>query len=225
MQCLQHIVELSKFVPSLTKLLIDITNRVLDTQDPRREYEASCANSAWLVGTCMECIAERPTAEWADSVDIPHWTTRVVERWGWSGRALEGLALLVAARYAPHLVAKLDLINAISSPTSATHIPLDRLYENLKSSLLSHSRALRLQTLRLFGSSIIDIPPETTDLLKKALQAEEISIDVQGVRERVLRIGRLSIAVKDGDQIGADICGRWLIGTRLYTLSVVGTKD
>ena len=49
-------------------------------------------------------------------------------------------------------------------------------------------------------------------MLKKALQAEEVSIDVQGVRERVLRINRLPVVVKDGDELGAEICARWLIG-------------
>ncbi len=49
-------------------------------------------------------------------------------------------------------------------------------------------------------------------MLKKTLQAEEISIDVQGARERVLRIGRLPLVVKDGDTVAADICARWLIG-------------
>ena len=48
--------------------------------------------------------------------------------------------------------------------------------------------------------------------MKKTLQAEEISIDVQGVRERVFRIGRLPIVVKDGDDVAAEVCARWLIG-------------
>ena len=86
------------------------------------------------------------------------------------------------------------------------------LYEHLKPSLLSRSRSLRLQTLRLLNSSLVDVPTSTADLLKKTLQAEEVSIDVQGVQERVLRIGRLPVVVKDGDELAADICRRWLIG-------------
>ena len=38
-------------------------------------------------------------------------------------------------------------------------------------------------------------------------------LDVQGVRERVLRIGRVGQVVRDGDERGADICARWLVGT------------
>jgi U3 small nucleolar RNA-associated protein 20 len=36
---------------------------------------------------------------------------------------------------------------------------------------------------------------------------------MQGVRERVLRIGRAGQAVKDGEEVGVDVCARWLIGT------------
>ena len=87
--------------------------------------------------------------------------------------------------------------------------------EQLTSALLSHSRLLRLSTLRLLSSPIVRASEGTVELLKKALQAEEISVDVQGVRERVLRIGRLPLAVKDGDDVAADICARWLIGVFL----------
>ena len=89
-------------------------------------------------------------------------------------------------------------------------------YEQLKGSLLSHSRLLRLSTLRLLGSPIVQASEGTIELVKKALQAEEISVDVQGVRERVLRIGRLPLAVKDGDHVAADICARSLIGVFVH---------
>lgn len=106
-----------------------------------------------------------------------------------------------------------SLTKGHASPANAKRIPLDSLYEDVKSSLLSHSRSLRLQTLRLLNSLLVDVPESTSYLLKKILQAEEISIDVQGVRERVLRITRLPVSVKDSDVLGADICARWLIGT------------
>jgi len=50
---------------------------------------------------------------------------------------------------------------------------------------------------------------------------EEVSLDVQGVRERVLRIGRVGQVVRDGDERGADICARWLVGTSRQHLLVV----
>ena len=77
-----------------------------------------------------------------------------------------------------------------------------------------------MHTLRLL-TTIAETDEGTTELLKKALQAEEVSIDVQGVRERVLRIGRLPLVVKDGDEAAADICARWLLG--MCTRVVVST--
>ena len=47
------------------------------------------------------------------------------------------------------------------------------------------------------------------EVIKRCLQGEEVSLDLQGVRERVLRIGRVGQVV--GDQSGADLCTRWLI--------------
>jgi U3 small nucleolar RNA-associated protein 20 len=48
------------------------------------------------------------------------------------------------------------------------------------------------------------------EVLKRCLQGEMVSLDVQGVRERVLHIGKVSQVVKDENS--ADICARWLIG-------------
>lgn len=55
--------------------------------------------------------------------------------------------------------------------------------------------------------------PAEHDALKRCLQGEEVSLDMQGVRERVLRIGRLYQAVRDDEPLSADICIRWLVGT------------
>ena len=50
------------------------------------------------------------------------------------------------------------------------------------------------------------------DVLRRCLQGEEVSLDMTGVRDRVLRIGRVGVAVRDGEHGAADLCGRWLIG-------------
>ena len=55
----------------------------------------------------------------------------------------------------------------------------------------------------------------SAEVLKKCLQAEEVSVDVQGVRERVMRIGRMNHILKDGDEVGAEIAVRWLLGMYL----------
>ena len=103
-----------------------------------------------------------------------------------------------------------DFSHRLFSRAAQNALGMDTVYEQLKSALLSHSRLLRLSTLRLLGSPIVRASEGTIELVKKALQAEEISVDVQGVRERVLRIGRVGQVV--GDTQGAELCARWLIG-------------
>jgi U3 small nucleolar RNA-associated protein 20 len=66
------------------------------------------------------------------------------------------------------------------------------------------------------------MPPDVEEVVKRCLQGEEVKLDVQGVRERVLRIGRVPQIVRDDDiqplQFGADISTRWLIGMSYFHL-------
>jgi len=95
-----------------------------------------------------------------------------------------------------------------SSPFTAP-IPLSLIYPPLHSAFLSHSRPIRLAALRLMDSKLVDPAHSQIEVLKRCLQGEEVSLDLQGVRERVLRIGRVGQVV--GDEKGADLCARWLI--------------
>ncbi|KAI0667027.1 armadillo-type protein [Trametes maxima] len=206
---LEHILELSDLVPCISKFLVHIVGKVLADEDPRSQYAATYANSAWVIGASIECLSRRPVSEWADTVDVVSWTKKIVGRWGWSSRALGGLGSLVRARYAP--LAAIGRHNLrVYSRDKSQHIPLDDLYSSLETSLLSHSRSLRLETLRLLTSPLVDAPQATAEVLNKVLQAEEVSVDVQGARERVLRINRLPAILKDDDTLGAEISARWL---------------
>lgn len=98
------------------------------------------------------------------------------------------------------------------SPIDKELLPLSALYPALQDTLLSHSRPLRLSTLRLLASPAISSSVGEREVLKRCLQGEEVPLDVQGVRERVLRIGRVGQVVRDEDDMGADICARWLVG-------------
>jgi U3 small nucleolar RNA-associated protein 20 len=53
--------------------------------------------------------------------------------------------------------------------------------------------------------------PAEHNALKRCLQGEEVSLDMQGVRERVLRIGRLYQVIRDDEPLSVDICVRWLV--------------
>jgi U3 small nucleolar RNA-associated protein 20 len=84
---------------------------------------------------------------------------------------------------------------------------------------MSYSQAMRLHVLRLLASPAVECLPSEREVVKRCLQGEEVSLDVQGVRERVLRIGRVCQAVPDGNTSAADLAGRWLLGKK-YVLSL-----
>ena len=92
-------------------------------------------------------------------------------------------------------------------------LPVVQLYSSVQSQLLSPSRSLRLSVLGLLTSKIVKSSGAEHDALKRCMQGEEVSLDMQGVRERVLRIGRLYQVVRDDEPLSADICVRWLVCT------------
>jgi U3 small nucleolar RNA-associated protein 20 len=91
-----------------------------------------------------------------------------------------------------------------------------QLYPHLQSQLLSPSRPLRSNVLGLLTSKMVKSSPAEHEALKRCLQGDEVSLDMHGVRERVLRIGRLYQVVRDDGSLSADICVRWLVCT--YTV-------
>ena len=103
-------------------------------------------------------------------------------------------------------------LNPAISQASITPISFEDAYTSLKDTFLSHSHPLRLCGLKLLASQLVDVPSGTKVVIQRCLQGEEVSLDVQGVRERILRIGRVVQVVKEGDELGADLCTRWLIG-------------
>ncbi|KAH9921372.1 armadillo-type protein [Amylocystis lapponica] len=191
---LNGVLALSELLPSISPLLLRVVESTLPVSGPHAEYEESYANSAWVLGTCLQCLAHRDRSEWAPNLDITACAAKVAEVWGWSSGALAGIVPLIHA-----------------SQSAAPTIALDAVYPSLQASLLSHSRPLRLYTLRLLTSQLVESPPGTLEVLRRCLHAEEVPLDVQGARERVLKIGRLPGSVKDGNEVAADICARWLI--------------
>jgi hypothetical protein len=93
-------------------------------------------------------------------------------------------------------------------------LQVDDLYPHFRTALLSHQQKLRALVLRLLSTKAVQKSP-ATDTIKGCLQAEDVSLDVQGVRERVLRINRLGQHVQINDCLSAEICARWLTGTNL----------
>ncbi|KAF9524996.1 armadillo-type protein [Crepidotus variabilis] len=149
------------------------------------------ARASRMLGLCMQAVAKRDLSEWSDKINLGLWTRRCVEKWHSAPEVLEGLVALANAN------------------PSTRQIPVAQIYPSLHPSLISHSRSLRLAALRLLDCKLIDPQHDQVEVLKRCLQGEEVTLDVQGVRERVLRIGRVGQVV--GDDKGADLCARWLI--------------
>lgn len=173
----------------------------------------SFANSSWVLGSCFQALASRNPSEWKGTItaELGEWTTKVVRNWGWSSVALSGLVAVLKAT------------------SQAQVVPLSTLYPDLATSLLSHSHALRLAVLRLLTSPVISAPSGVSEVLKRCLQGEEVSLDVSGSRERVLRIGRLPQFVRreeEGEEVkGADVAARWLTGNLFSLHSMEKSKD
>ncbi|KAG0701153.1 armadillo-type protein [Suillus ampliporus] len=191
---LYNILNLSLFVDSLATLLVPIIERSLNVLNPEEDWRTSHANAAWVIGTCMQALSRCESSSWETQVDLSAWTTQVVDHWSWSEKVLMGLVALLE-----------------TCPSTSQSLPIAQLYSRLQSRLLSPSRSLRLSVLGLLTSKMVKSSPAEHDALKRCLKGEEVSLDMHGVRERVLRLGRLYQVVRDDDPLSADICVRWLV--------------
>ena len=82
----------------------------------------------------------------------------------------------------------------------------------LGKNLLSHSQITRQSSLELLTSSLSPLT-NAREVLRRCLAAESVPLTVQGVRERILRIGRVPQVVQDENDAG--LCAKWLIGAYL----------
>ncbi|KAH7929562.1 hypothetical protein BV22DRAFT_1191955 [Leucogyrophana mollusca] len=188
------ILTLSEYVQSFPPLVILIINGLLDIPDPEEDWHSTYANAAWVIGACMHALADCDSDSWAGQVDMSRWVKKVAERWAWSEIVLQSLVILLKI-----------------SPSKSEAFLFSDLYPFLKPRLLSHSRSMRLSAMKLLSSKLVKSSPGEQEVLKRCLQGEEVSLDVHGVRERVLRIGRVGQVVKEDEPLGADLCLRWLI--------------
>ncbi|KAF9479084.1 hypothetical protein BDN70DRAFT_879151 [Pholiota conissans] len=172
--------------------LVDIARSYLeDDANVTNSQDADAKDAVRILSLCMQAISKRDTSEWAGKVDLTIWTKKGLAKWAWSQEFLAGLVAVAQA-----------------SPNTKP-IPIPQIYPSLYPSFLSHSRPLRLAALHLLDSKLVDPAHDQIEVLKRCLQGEEVALDIQGVRERVLRIGRVGQVV--GDEKGADLCARWLI--------------
>jgi U3 small nucleolar RNA-associated protein 20 len=84
-------------------------------------------------------------------------------------------------------------------------------YPHLASSVLSHSRRSRLSSLYLLSSPLVCRDPAQELVLSKLLQADEVPIDAQSSRERVLHVTQLERIIPSGDTVVSELAVRWVV--------------
>lgn len=99
MEELSDLLALADFVPEVSVHLAKIIEVMLRTSEPKADYEETYANSAWILGSCMQALAKRPLGEWEERIDLETWLRTAVEKWGWSDVVLGGVVDLVRARW------------------------------------------------------------------------------------------------------------------------------
>lgn len=85
-------------VPAKLPLLVSIVEGILQEEDILADYEASYANSSWVLGACLEQLA-RPLPKGVKvDISVREWTEKIIEKWNWSEHALGALVLLIGSR-------------------------------------------------------------------------------------------------------------------------------
>lgn len=157
-------------------------------------------------------LAHVADQEWTEQIDVLSWVKRAVNTWERGETAIGGLVAISRRRWVKSLQFTYHSLTGSCRGITTSSISFAEIYPSLQASILSHTRRLRLNTLELLTSPVVE-RSSSFEVIRRCLQGEDVSLDVQGVRERVLRIDGVSQILKDGDDVGADICARWLIGS------------
>lgn len=158
----------------------------------------------------MRALLSLPDADLRD-LDLSSIVLKAVHGWAWSADVLDGINDLVSRRFAVY-ESSADTSNLparIRQDKDDPRIKLETLYPSLSSSISSHKRDLRLASLRLLLSSIVERTSKENLTLQGCLEAEVIDLDIAGVRERAVKMGKVS-ATGEGLQI--EVAGKWLTG-------------
>ncbi|KAJ3843214.1 hypothetical protein F5878DRAFT_721627 [Lentinula raphanica] len=186
------------FTPDISRSFAALTDRYIRDSPTSPSFSSnedmdSFPHAAWYINACLRSLVTRPASEWVQQVDVTQLLQLGVEHWSWSRNVLEALV-------------ELEQVCDTSKPT----LPFQETYGLLKNAILSHSRSLRLSALKILASPLVDTSPDVQAVIERCLQGEQISLDVQGVRERVVKIGRVVQSVKQDDNLSACLSAQWL---------------
>jgi U3 small nucleolar RNA-associated protein 20 len=188
---INDVFSISENFPTTSQAMLQILDLTLADQQQRY--------SSLIVASCLRCLSKHDKKHWGSTqVDVGKWVVQASKQWPMDPDVLGGLVALV------------QRLHQGAVPPSLATVPVSTLHLFLKESLLSHSRPVRLNALKLLLSANSADAPASHDMIKRCLQGEEVPLDAQGVRERVLRIGRIGVSLRDDDALGQDIALRWL---------------
>lgn len=118
----------------------------------------------------------------------------------------------------PLLTSKFCLIKVVLRSAQ----PFEDVYPHLRGCLISHQTELRLSALRILSAC-----PDAPTVVQRCLTGEEVPLDVQGLRERVLRTSRttevrlppscagtlLTVTIQESitTDVAAELASRWLL--------------
>ncbi|KAI0302300.1 armadillo-type protein [Multifurca ochricompacta] len=190
----RHLLQVTSLLPGALPLLCKTIAEVLDAPDPKENYQNYPATASWVLGSCLRTLATLPHVKWAHHANVVAWTEKVLQRWTWSEIVLDGLAELIR-----------------KSPAQIQSLSLEDIYPCLASNVLSHSRRSRLCALYILSSSLVRMTPSQELVLSRLLQAEEVPIDVQSSRERVLRVKQLESIIPANDTLVSELAVRWVV--------------
>lgn len=192
--------------PLLTSLIIALVSSLSPS--------SSSDKAAKAVSLCLDTLSTCPISEWGTLIDVSSL-----------------LRQYLRSKTRPNASVLGGFVHLIEASSPCKRIPFMEIYPFLRDCLLSHSQKMRLSVLQLLAPSAIQ-PPAKEDkedsvmaVLKVCIKAEQVSLDVQGVRERVVGIGKvaktllsLSRNAKENEVEGieVEICVHWLICTFFF---------
>ncbi|KAK0476052.1 armadillo-type protein [Armillaria novae-zelandiae] len=189
---LQLILILSGYLSAeVTPLIVSIVDSLCNADPEPDTRNDSFPSPSWVLGLCLPYLSKRPQEELTGRFQLKAWIQKCVIKWYWSPSVISGLV-------------------SLENQSGGDTADYEELYLYLQKSILSHDSQLRLNALRLLVSPAIKVPGPVLEVVKRCLRSEEVPLDIQGIRERVLRMGRVGQNVADQNG-GADLCARWLV--------------
>ncbi|KAF9038274.1 hypothetical protein BDZ89DRAFT_1061276 [Hymenopellis radicata] len=169
--------------PDVTSLVTNAIEQLLSMPPD----SVSSQQQEQSLGLFLRYVANRPQAEWSNQVNMSSWTSRIIAQWSGSSVILTALV-------------ELKQTGLADSP-----LAFDLVYNSLRDCLLSHDADLRLSALRVLATC-----SDAPEVVQRCLVGEEVSLDVRGVRERVLRTSRVTQGAIP-TELSAELCSRWLL--------------